>query len=238
MIRAVADAFPPRSLDTASLVETLGRHGEERRDLGFGVSLVKCGQAGGYMRVSIRIADWNGQAAIIRADFIGRQAHPALRETWPHGLEPVTPDILRYQVCDEALSEAITGAIAQYLGRGPHLSPGPDYAEAYASLMDSLAEHHYGRFCYIGGTPPEARQAIEALIAGQQYPLARDILRSPNPEARVYAVEALRRWEKAGTPVQPEDKRAIDFLALQTLPIYVCDGCLVFSTPQNELLAK
>jgi hypothetical protein len=80
--------------------------------------------------------------------------------------------------------------------------------------------------------------AIEALVAGDRYELVRSVLRSPNPEARVYAVEALKRWERQGRAIRPADQRAIAFLASQTMPIQVCGGCLVYPEPQDVLLAR
>jgi hypothetical protein len=237
LIRTIASAFPS-SFDTGSLVETLCPHGDEHRDLGFGVSLIKCDQGGGYLRISIRIADFRGKAAIIRVDFDGHKVRDVILEGWPHDLEEVNQHILRYQTRDKALSEAITRSIADSLGSYSPPTPDPRYQEEYETLMDPLAEHHYGHLCYFAAKPPAARDAIENLIAGEQYQLIRSVLRSPNPEARVYAVEALRRLEKSDVPIQQEDRKAIDFLASQTMPVYVCSGCLVFSTPQGELLEE
>jgi hypothetical protein len=104
--------------------------------------------------------------------------------------------------------------------------------------MDPLLEHEYGTVCYLSMTPPRARMAVEALIAGNQYELVRSVLRSPNPEARVYAVEALKRWERQGRAIQAADREAIEFLACQATPISVCEGCIVHPEPQDVLLAR
>jgi hypothetical protein len=235
LLKSLAAALPPASLDTAALVEALCPHGSQRRDLGFGLALVQGKQGAGYLSADVRIADFEGQAAILRIDLRGDTVRDLILETWPHDLDRQR---LRYETRDPALWEAVSGALASNLGHCPPPEVDPAQEEAYETLMDPLLEHHYGTACYIAGTPPKARSAIEALVASAQYELVRSILRSPNPEARVYAVEALKRWERKGQAIHEADRGGIDFLASQETPIFICAGCMVYPEPQDVLLAR
>jgi hypothetical protein len=235
LLNDLAAALPPASLRTEALVEALCPHGSKRRDLAFGLSLVQGKQGAGYLGADVRIADFAGQAATVRIDFQGDEVRDLVLETWPHVLDRQR---LRYETRDADLWEAAAGSLANDLGRCTPKEVDPTQAEAYGILMDPLLEHQYGTACYISMTPPGARIAIEALMAGGHYDLVRSVLRSPNPEARVYAVEALTRWERQGRAIQAKDRAAIEVLTCQGTPILVCEGCLVYAEPQDVLLAR
>ena len=235
LLKALAAALPPASQDTKALVEALCPHGAKRRDLAFGLSLVHGKHGAGYLGADLRIADCEGKAAMVRIDLQGDKIRDLVLEKWPHDLDRQR---LRYEWRDPDLCEAYASSLAKSLGSSTPTGTDPAQADAYGLLMDPLLEHEYGTACFISMTPPEARIAIEALIAGDQYEILRGVLRSPNPEARVYAVEALKRWERQGRGIQAADQQAIDFLASQTTPISVCEGCFVYPEPQDVLLAR
>ncbi len=235
LLGALAAALPPASRDTEALVEALCPHGPKRRDLDFGLSLVQGGQGAGYLGADVRIADFEGQAAMVRIDLRGDKIRDMILDKWPHDLDRQR---LRYESRDADLWAAATESLANSLGRCVPAEIDPAQAEAYGLLMDPLLEHEYGTACYISMTPPGARIAIEALIAGSQYELVRSVLRSPNPEVRVYAVEALKRWEQQGQAIQAADREAIEFLASRVTPISICEGCLVYREPQDMQLAR
>ncbi len=235
LLKALAAALSPASQDTETLAKALCPHGPKRRDLAFGLSLIRGGQGAGYLGADVRIADFEGKAATVRIDLQGDEVRDLVLDKWPHDLDRQR---LRYETRDADLWQAAARSLAEGLGHCTPTGIEPAQAEAYGLLMDPLLEHEYGTACYISMSPPGARIAIEALIAGGHYELVRSILRSPNPEARVYAVEALKRWKRQGRAIQAADRKAIEFLASQTTPILVCEGCLVYTEPQDVLLAR
>jgi hypothetical protein len=235
LLKSLAAALPPASQDAETLVEALCPHDPKRRDLAFGLSLIHGKQGAGYLSADVRIVDFEGQAALVRIDLRGDKVRDMILEQWPHDLDQQR---LRYEVQDADLWAAAAGSPANSLGSCTPPEVYPAQADAYGLLMDPLLDHDYGTACYIAMSPPGARVAIEALMAAGTYELVRSVLRSPNPEARVYAVEALKRWERQGRAIQAADQQAIDFLATQTTPIRVCEGCLVHREPQDVLLAR
>src|SRR6185295_14016273 len=74
----------------------------------------------------------------------------------------------------------------------------PDLAAAYARLMSPQEELAVGTSCGEGGEPPACAKETKSLSSARRFDLLRNVLRGPNPEARVYALKALEQAGAAG----------------------------------------
>ena len=99
-------------------------------------------------------------------------------------------------------------------------APG-ELAAAFRTLMDPLSSLTVGDGCGFIGTPPPGRRESLALADAGRVDLLRAVLRSPNPEARVYAAHALLRRG----PLDRVDADAITKLERQPTRIWICEGC-------------
>ncbi len=125
-------------------------------------------------------------------------------------------------------------AISQALGSCEIEVPA-QHQQAYAVLTDPLEKYDYGTFCYIGGTPPPGRKAIQHLLAAPASGVIRAVLRSPHPEARVYAVEAMLELEQRGVSIAEADWDAMRKIVELELAICVCEGCIVSQRTAKEI---
>ena len=75
--------------------------------------------------------------------------------------------------------------------------------------------------------------AITALIEKERWDLIRNVLRGPNPEARIYAAEALLR---PNAPITAADRETIARIRSLPILISICRGCEVTEAQAADLL--
>jgi hypothetical protein len=95
--------------------------------------------------------------------------------------------------------------------------------EAYELLLSPFETLDIGDNCYEGGEPPEGRVATRKLVAARRADLLRNVLRGPNPEARLYAARGLR---ELGALSGPDHAVTLKLRKLK-LPLATCSGCMV-----------
>jgi hypothetical protein len=93
---------------------------------------------------------------------------------------------------------------------------------AYETLMSPMTDLAVGDNCGFASVPPAGREEADALQSAGRVDLLRNVLRGPNPEARVYAARALTRMDAIG----PDDLRILHRLASRPIPIQSCSGCI------------
>jgi hypothetical protein len=105
------------------------------------------------------------------------------------------------------------------------LSPDPAKIKILAGLLDPLKEVTIGYICSFCGTeidPTPERQAMKELVAGRQTAILRRILRSANPEARLYADKALRKLQASGEILPAIDLQAMAIVEAMDVPVNAC----------------
>jgi hypothetical protein len=237
-IAAVAKAFPPAGTADAWLRTLAKQDADEPRDLGFGATRREVRVAGGYANVDVcalvrgtRLVEVDVRCAVDREPLAR-----ALADAW--GSLPVRRDTkgFRHRWSDPALRAEQRAEIERALGPRPE---GPVPAEAQAAfdlLDDPLEPLVYGRMFGDDGAPPPGRDALEALVRAKAAPALRSLLRSANPEGRVYAVEGLRRLEKDGVAIPDADAKAVAAIESSPLLVECCVGCEVFTRKAKPAL--
>jgi hypothetical protein len=111
--------------------------------------------------------------------------------------------------------------------------------DKYALLMSPVSDLVVGAACFDDGGPPPGCAEMDEVAAADDR-LLNNVLRSRNPEARVYAARALLRRAVggAGSVMWPPNERAIEVIREMALPIRACQGCETLETPAVELLGS
>jgi hypothetical protein len=211
------------------------------RDLGFGARL----------RRVIR----NGKQSSYTATFLVIDEAIAKRElrirSWADDVHAVfsmyerqLPE-LTFECHDLSLvwTQADPGAIARYeaastADRAPRqaASVPSELVEPYELLTDPMGDLRFGDLCGRSADWLPERAAIRALERAGRVDLISNVLRSPNPEGRVYAAESLLKRRAAGGDVADDDLRVIAAIRELEIPISCCGGCFSWTTPARELL--
>jgi hypothetical protein len=123
-------------------------------------------------------------------------------------------------------------ALDQRLGALAPVDVPPELALAYATLMSPLEELAVGTACSDSGEPPDGAEETKALRVAHRLDLIRNVLRGPNPEARVYAARALERLG----PVTPDDKAVIDKVIALPVKVTSCTGCMFSAGSTQDAL--
>ncbi len=240
IVQAAQSALPLAHKKASELLIVWQRgSAQEPKDLGFGVVLYEMVLPGGYTSVRIMFATYAEVVIALRMRQSARNAPHVLRqlgEMWGDTAQ-CTDERISYEFRDAENYARMQAAIAQELGTGEEDEVPAPCQEAYAVLMDPLERYDYGQFCYMAGIPPLGRRAIEQLRAQHATGLISAVLRSPNPEARVYAVEALLGLARADEPISEADREAIRKIIALDIPISVCKGCFVSRSSARDIFA-
>lgn len=241
-IARLAAALPPAVAAKAWLEALKPWDSREDRDVGGGARRVEAALYGGYTTTWVR--------ALLRGDEVvqvevrcpvdeGDRAlgvESALKDSW--GKTPVTTDAsgFRYAWSDARSATAHRAELEKALGaRGEVVVPESAKAE-FALLDGALSPLVFGTACGEDGAPPPGREALEALVKAEATAPLRALLRSPNPEGRVYAAGGLLRLEKGGEALSEADKKAIAAIEASPVRISVCDGCEVSAASAADVL--
>ena len=216
----------------------------EARDMGFGNKKYLLTRAGGYVSCRITVLSHDDRLAAVRSDCTTGSDWPRIKQTilegWGKSVKPIE-DGLRYEysngVVQVKMQQSVTDALGPLNPYATDEVEGP-YREHYSTLADPFAGYDVGERCYYAGIEPEGRASIDSLVAGDQINLIRSVLRSINPEARVYAIEALRTLEKKGYKITEVDKLAIEKVRSLGIPISACYGCEVVRRPAEAILSE
>lgn len=76
---------------------------------------------------------------------------------------------------------------------------------------------------------PSGRESIDALVKYKRLDMIVNVLRGPNPGARVYAVLALKRLRRDGIVLPPGTAATMSKVESLSVPVTMCFGCIVSS---------
>lgn len=111
------------------------------------------------------------------------------------------------------------------------------YQENYQLLVDPSNLLSWGSYCGDGPGKTLAKIAIDHLTDNKQFKLVENILYSSNVVGRVYALQALEKWNANGEYILTENaKSTIKEIKALDIKFYVCDfGCVVQEMNFREL---
>jgi len=239
VIHLAKRAWPLHHKTVSELLAAWGQdEAKLSKALGFGGTLYEVKLSGGYTGVYIAFAAYEDVVVALRMQQRGQNAGlviQQLSEAWGEQAQ-IRDEEIHCEFWDPDGRARWHDAIAEALGACEVTVP-TQHQPAYALLMDPLTRYDYGSYCYFAGIPPEGRQAITHLLNYQATSLIRAVLRSANPEARVYAVETLLSLEQQGISLSEADKAAIQKIVDLGIPISVCDGCFVSQSTAKEIFS-
>ncbi len=221
------------------------------RDAGFGCHDAHVEARGGYFACAVDLAAHEGRIVALRVHcrtpdrLVWNDLKRRILNAWDGWVREDDLGVT-WEFADAALAGGRDAAVAAALG----LSLGPAASAPTASapaaekkldaqfrlLMSALEAHRFGDVCHDTGEPPAARVAMNALIAAGRFDLVRVVLRSANPESRVYAAEALLTRRPADEPLTTADQNAIARIRDLPTPIHCCGEGAIIRKPARDLL--
>jgi hypothetical protein len=102
----------------------------------------------------------------------------------------------------------------------------PELKTAFTTLTSPWSDLTVGRGCGIVGTPPRGSAEIALLVEAQRFDLVRAVMRSANPEGRVYAASEILKLPNR----LPSDQLPLRALRESKVSISTCEAC----TEKNE----
>jgi hypothetical protein len=237
-------ALPPKPTDT----DLMGFHwkntGVEEADLGLGLRRRQRRSGGGHLTcdttavvfddalVSMRVSCW---AALNKPKAFVEIIEHSLGAGFRRVTVPGAIGYFTYRAEYEfpRTSQKVRAAFDRRLGSLAPVQVPPDLAAAYAQLMSPQEELAVGTNCGEGGEPPAGAKEAKALRSSRRFDLLRNVLRGPNPEARVYALKALGQ-----TGTSTDDRAAIEAVSTLPLKITTCSGCNYSQGTINEALKQ
>lgn len=213
------------------------------KDLGFGGRHVERLLIGGYTRWQVNLLAFDDQPInlTVHCEVSGEAAEAlasALVHLWKGEVQQRGPTSFVSTYDDEVRFAAFRHRVAAELGATEPIAVPDNLAPAYDLLTSLDSRLHVGTVCYVDARKPDGRVAIETLQAAGRLDLIRNVLRSLNPEGRIYAAQALLALSEQGTPLNDADVAAIATLCAQPTPIIVCMGCTVFAQNASALLPQ
>lgn len=216
-IAEVRRALEVRPFTLEAFQRALGSSPTSTRGLGFGAQLVEYSWplVASSLRIAIHAPTSHPpiESPIARLEVAQCIPDPRhwdeLAREWG-GEARLEPPRLWLERGDAWLEGELRTRILDELGYEAEAAPGADLALAWDTLNDPLIPLAIGApHCHYVGVVPRGCAETAALVGAERFDLLRAALRSPNPEARLYAAHALLAH---GTP-EPADTAAIERLA-------------------------
>lgn len=254
VLRAGEPGDPPHPDDTAivrrvgaqlplegsveAIQAALGATPDEVRDLGFGATWRRLALYGHEVTLWIDVVAYEGRVAGTRIRSLGGNEawKQEVRRSWGEAVRVKRDGIeTRHEL--PAGMRAWRVALTRGLGAPPETPVAPAAQAAVDLLSDPLADLTVGSSCYEDGSPPEGREAADALRRAGALVALDHVLCGPGPEGRVYAAEALLILETEGVTLGVDRRRVLERVLALQIPIRSCDGCLVYDEPAAKLVS-
>ncbi|MGQ0613094.1 MAG: hypothetical protein ACT4PV_05080 [Planctomycetaceae bacterium] len=239
--KRVAALLPPGERTTAAFRDALEPFDvREDRDIGFGARRAHLALYGGYTTTWITFVSHGDTIGPVRVDVTGGppEVRTRIAAAWGKLAPKEVPQGFVYECGEPAGPVAFSEARAKALGGPLKMEPHPDLVKDYALLWSPVSLLLYGTMCGDGGDPPPGREALERILAHpRKLPVLLDLLRGPNPEGRVYALEGLERLRKGGVEIDAAREATIKAVRELAVRIQCCAGCILYDEQAEKALA-
>lgn len=235
----VAAALPAGEMTVAEFLRKLApARTDEDRGIGFGARRLRLWLDGSSATTVVTVIAWKDHVGLleVRCDTDDKDLRDRIAAAYK-GREPALDEKGLSVTIENASSREGSLERRKVLGDALKIDPADELSKAYLLLRSPFADLVYGKMYGEDGGPPEARTALEQILAhAQGANLLDDILRGPNPEGRLYAAEGLLRLERKGKRLDEQTKKNIDWIRKSDVKIHVCDGCEVSWEPAAKAL--
>jgi hypothetical protein len=239
LIWSIRRALPPDPASAVLVGLPNTRSTVEQIDLGFGLVRHQQKAGGGYFSCHITTVTHHGDLVSMKVSCWGHlekpQARLVIERALGEGFRRVDSRYAEaYQTDYEfpLANRRARAALDTRLGPLAPVAVPAELASAYARLMSPAEELAVGGRCGEGGTPPPGAEETEALRSARRIDLLRNVLRGPNPEARVYALSALRQLDA----LDAKDRASVERLTALPIKVRNCFGCTFGSGTLQEAL--
>lgn len=218
-------------------------------DLGFGYTRLSTGISFGTFHVSTKVILENGNPLWLKFDIElnrWRETNPKevdiLLSNWgdlgssykdDQGREHLT-----YEVFKKDGFKQWNKILAQELGAQIPIKVSDSVKSQYEFLMSPFERLVYGESCGYDPSPAKGRLEIQALVDQKNYNLLRTVLRSPNPEGRIYAAFALIELDEKKKILSEKDISTIKKVLNSKISVSKCQWCEFRKKSVSELLIE
>lgn len=211
------------------------------QEIGFGAKRYECAQYGGYITNWISIYTFNNEIfyleITINIEDMKKMEILAQRDSVILNLISTNwkGRPFKYNYLNEELHSKFEDSVRIELGELKKATIDPLSLRHYETLVSPFDKYDFGYACYIDGSPPIGRTAIE-YIKENEPELLREIIKGYCPEGRIYGIEALIELASEDKlELTEEDILLIDKVINLSIPINRCQGCMVSTISAMKL---
>ena len=208
-------------------------------NLGFGANRTAFRKGYGYCSVNADVLTFKGdvgyyEVSVSCSSKEWSSIRDAIITAWRQGggnVEFAEADgKLSHQERFESVFSAYYRAVAGELGEMKPVDVPTELKDAYEYLTSPMNNSYVGEgACGYGGTIPEGKSSVDALVDSRRIDLLENILRGYNAGGRVYAAIALTRMVRKGAALSPETRATLEKVINLDVPVSTCSGCIVDS---------
>lgn len=211
-------------------------------DVGFGLTVSNDIYYGGYGNFKISILHHKRDVLLVNIDiYFTSQGHEFIKDRIVEHLK-IPIRCSQYGVHYQRNFEVnLTNYLAQNIFPIQLTPTSENYNEQeleYFEIMSNPTNFlEWGRRCGESGEPTIGKITIDSLTKANKYQLVEDILYTPSVVGRIYAMQALERWEwKKEYSLSEKARKAIMAIKGLDISFNVCDGgCMVESMTYRQL---
>lgn len=211
----------------------------ENRDIGFGAKRVYL-QNRGYWITAIAFENRIiGLEVLCLGSGPDKSVEPTIKKAIVNAELPSwDSDVCYYHYVDDEGFKLLQTKIESELGASEKsLIKDLQNKELYENLNSPFSKITVGTACGYAGSKPAGRVAVENLVNAKRIDVLRSLLRSPNPESRVYAAIGLKTLAKNDQKLlSADDLDAIEKVKNLPIEISSCGGCLPLSQTAAQLI--
>lgn len=207
---------------------------EHDRSLGFNYKIYHFVKSGEYISVNLVVLVHEGRDIVmfkIKMYSFNKTAWGILAKEFPVLTQKSGKkqnEQVTYTVKNEPACKKMESDYTSAIGELNQVKIPAKIRDEYEFLMNPLNELDYGSSCYAAGTRPDGYLAIEKIMKYGNVKIIENILRSPNPEGRIYAIQALFRKNIDSLKKKNRYSDIIDRILSLGIDIRICAGCNVF----------
>jgi|GEM_PF-1949604 len=208
---------------------------KSNKDLGFGLTLIKGYQYGGYTTANISALIYDKE--IIQLEISYSKDDKKIIQLFAEEKNHINQQT---SYINKSKYKKYVAFVSTKLGDTSNiLNTNTEYQRNFNFLTNPILSFRYGTICYSGGVEPKGRIAINYFIAKKDSNALREIMKRYNPEGRLYAVDALLKLSNDNIiSLTNDDKLLIYKIISSKIPISACIGCLVSNSTANQLIKQ
>lgn len=234
-------------IETSSFekIEKIIKSDESDSGVGFGTRTPYFSIYGGYTTLNVRGLVFKGSIIQIKVSVSSglswSKVKPFIIEGWKQNSQSEfieSENEIYYERTFPDVLELYKTSVGNELGQMKAVNVPSELKEEYELLTDPFENSIIANGgCGYGGSMPEGKIAINAIVEAKRIDLLENILKGYNPGGRIYAALALLKMEKRGVKIGTDVKTTISKLKSLDVSIATCAGCIVSYRTAKQILS-